>query len=210
MAVRDKYDLLITYNLPDFWNFNQITDELYPKIRILLQNRISFYVIPKDWVNAKSGLIEVISEVFDLEVVGILQVKENANKEVTLGWICQITTPSSTLQNLLTLIQEKLNITSLRYLGDPDSNIRKIGIIVGNSLSTKLLKMAKRMEIDTIICTDFTFNVEKVAEELDINLIDTTLYIINLGLLKLTQTLRMEHFDVDFAFDNQKPSFKIF
>ena len=209
-TVRDKFDILICYTLPELWNFNQITDELYPKIQLLLENRINLYLIPETWNDFKSGLVEIISEVFNLEAEGPLQVGPETSMENSIGRICQITTPASSLQDLLSLIKEKLNIPSIRYLGDVNSPIKKIFILVGRPLTLQLLKAIKRADIDTVICTNFTYNVEKIAEELDINLIDATHYIVNLGLLKLTQSLRMEHFDVEFLFNNLKPAFNIF
>lgn len=209
-AVRDKFDLLITYTLPDTWNFNQITDEVYPKIRILLENRIHFYIIPKEWITAKSGLVEIIAEILNLRVVDILQIKDNKNQEIIVGCVCQILTSGNTLNDILTLIKQKLNLPSIQYFGEETNSISQIGIIIGYSPTPQLLKLIKRLKIDTLISTHFNFEIEKIAEDFDINLIGVSDYITNLGLLKLTQLLRMEHYDVEFAFENLKPSFKTF
>lgn len=208
-AVRDKFDLIICYTTPGIWaNFNQITDELYPKIKILLENRINLYKIQEEY--AESGLIDLIAEVFNLEVIDLLQIKNAMNQDKTAGCVCKITTPSNNLLNFLTMIKEKLDISPIRFLGDLNSSIQKVGIIIGHPLNLQLLKMAKKADIDTIVCNHFTYNSEKTAEELDINLIEVTSYVISLGLLKLTQILRMEEPTVEFAFINLKPSFKTF
>lgn len=208
-AVRDKYDLLITFTLPGTWNFNQITDEEYPKIRILLENRIHLFVLPAQWIIAKSGLIEILSEILNLKDLGLIHIMDSANQEIAVGRVGQITTPGTILSDLVSILKEKLNIPYLQYLGEENNSISRISIIIGHNVNPQLLKMVKRLKIDTIICTNFSLNTEKIAEDFDINLIAVTEYIANLGLLKLTQLLRMEHYDIEFAFENIKPSFKI-
>jgi len=208
--VRDKFDLIITYSLPEFWNFNQITDELNRKLTILLENRIYLYMISKDWVSVKSGLIEIIAELLDVEIIDIFQDAQSAPQKTLIGRVCEVGTSPIYLVDLLNQIKEKLSGLQLRYLGDLNSPIQKILIIFEPSLSTGLLKQAKRVHIDTIICFDFNFEIEKAAEELDLNLIAITTNIINLGLLKLTQALRLEHSNIDFIFMNLQSSSNIF
>ncbi len=203
-AVRDKFDIIICYAIPETWSFAQITDEFYKKVKIFLENHIYFYVIPEKW--RTSGLIDIIAEVFNLNIKDIFQIKNNSNESIIIGRICQITKPL-TLQNLLISISQKLDLAPLRYLGDLEAPLQQIAIILDHPLSLQILKTAKRLNIDTIIGSDFTFKTEKLAEELDINLIDV-FYLVNLGLLKLTQVLRMEHIDVEFTFINLKPSTK--
>ena len=207
-AVRDKFDLIITYTLPN-WNFDQITDEFYKVLKILFENRIFLYLIPDEWTARKSGLIEIISELLNLKVIDLFQIEADKLNQKIIGRICQVSTKIY-LVDLLTLLKQKLDLTYLRYLGNLDSSIQKVAIIIKQELTPDLLKMAKLMNVDTIICTNFTYITEKIAEELEINLIDVSLHIANLGLLKLTQTLRMDHLDVEFAFINLKPFSGIF
>ncbi len=209
-VVRDKFDLLITYTLPEIWNFNQITDEIYPKIRILLENRVYFYVLPEKWISTRSGILKIIAEIFNLKIMDLLSFEDSRDQAISVGLLCQTTSTGIILNDLLSQVKDKLNISSIQYLGDQNSPISQICIIIGYALTPQLLKLAKRLQIDTIICTHFSFEAEKIAEELDINLISVTDYIVNLGLLKLTQSLRMEHYDVEFAFENIKPSFEMF
>lgn len=209
-AARDKCDLIVTYSLPDVWSFNQITDELYQKMKVLLENRIYLYAIPKEWIFVKSGFTEVISELLDLEVIDVFQNGTAPPHQAIIGRICQIKSHSLALRDMLTQIKEKLNAAQLQYSGDLNSSIQKILLTFEHPITIPLLKSAKRLKIDTIICANYTFELEKVAEELDLNLINVTLNIINLGLLKLTQALRLEHLDIDFVFINLPQSSKIF
>lgn len=209
-AVREKINLIITYMMPGIWDLNQISDELYNKIQILLENRIYIYEIPKEWNNTKSGLMEIIAEVFNLKIIDLLRVENKPTQYQTIGRICQITTPKNELVDLLTLIKEKLNLSSLQYLGDLNSAVKQVSIIIGYPLTPQILKLTKKMKIDTIICENFSYEVEKLAEELDISLINVTKYIVNLGLLKLSQVLRMEQPTVQFIFTHLKPSIKTF
>jgi putative NIF3 family GTP cyclohydrolase 1 type 2 len=209
-AARDKFDLIITYSLPDVWSFNQITDELYQKMKVLLESRIYLYAIPKEWIFVKSGFIELISELLELEVVDVFQNENPPPSQKIIGRICQIKSPSLSLSDVLTQIKAILNAAQLQYSGDLNSSIQKILLTFEHPLSIPLLKSAKRANIDTIICDNYTFELEKTAEELELNLINVTLNIINLGLLKLTQALRLEHLDIDFVFMNLPQSSKFY
>ena len=209
-AARDKSDLIVTYSLPDVWSFNQITDELYQKMKVLLENRIYMYAIPKEWIFVKFGFIELISELLELEVVDVFQNGDAPPHQKIIGRMCQIKSPSLSLSEILVQIKEKLNAAQLQYSGDLNSSIQKILLTFEHPLTIPLLKSAKRANIDTVICDNYTFELEKTAEELDLNLINVTLNIINLGLLKLTQALRLEHLDIDFVFISLPQSSKTF
>jgi putative NIF3 family GTP cyclohydrolase 1 type 2 len=176
---------------------------------VLLENRIYFYVIPKEWISVKSGFIEIISELLDLEIIDVFQDNSSATQKNLIGRVCEVRTSSIYLADLLNQIKEKLSGLQLRYLGDLNSPIQKI-LITLEPLTTGLLKQAKRANIDTIICADYNFEIEKAAEELNLNLTAVTLNIINLGLLKLTQALRLEHSNIDFEFINLQSLSNIF
>lgn len=190
------------------WNFNQITDELYKRMQILLENRINFYLIPEEWRITKTGLIDIIAHVLNLKVIDLLHTNSKKLNYQILGKICQIPAPSPKLIDLVTLIKNKTNIPSIQYLGDKDSPIKHISIILDEEISFQTLSLVKRLNIDTIICFQSTFEIEKLAEEYYINLICVSPYIINLGLLKLTQSLKMEEPSVEFTFLNLKSSFE--
>jgi putative NIF3 family GTP cyclohydrolase 1 type 2 len=179
-------------------------------MKVLLESRIYLYAIPKEWIFVKSGFIELIAELLDLEVVDVFQNGNTPPNQNIIGRICQIETPSLSLNDILTQIKGKLNAAQLQYSGDLNSSIHKILLTFEHPLTIPLLKSAKRANIDTIICANYTFELEKTAEELDLNLINATLNIINLGLLKLTQALRLKHLDIDFTFISLPPSSKIF
>lgn len=204
-VIRDKFDLLICYTTPN-WFTNQIVDEIYPKIKILLENRVNLYVIPKEWNAGKLGLVKIIAEVLNLKILDFLRIQIDSYHHDSLGLVCQIAGASNNLNNLLAQLKEKLDLSTLQYLGERDSNVKKIGLILGKRLTPSIIKMAKRKEIDTIISNAIDFESEKIAEELNISVIIVTDYIVNLGLLKLTQALRMEHMDIEFKFINLKPS----
>ncbi len=208
-AVRHHVNLIVSYMIPASWNFNRITDDLRPKIRSLLENRITLYVLPERWVNIKSGLIQTLTEIFNLQMVGSLSFEDEVNGRVQAGFICQTTTRKMTFGDLLLLIKNKMGIHPIRYSGSEETLVSRIGVILGNRLTPAVFRHGKLWGIDTIICSNATFQTERMAEDLEINLIDVTEYTINLGLLKLTQLLQMTHKDVEFTFKNLKSSFKI-
>ncbi|TFG05378.1 MAG: hypothetical protein EU536_02075 [Promethearchaeota archaeon] len=205
-VVRDKYDLIISYRLPEIWDTHQIIDELYLKIKLLFDNRIYLYEIPDDF--RKGRLAEIIAEVFNFKVTDLLRLRDETAPDAIVGHICEPATPDEPVRNLAFQLQEKLNISPLRYIGNEENQIQKICLIFGHPLSLYLLRQAKEKQIDTIICTDFNYAIERAAEELDLNIFEASYYIGSLGLLKLTQLLRMTHTDVEFEFDNSKPVFK--
>ncbi|MHA1264727.1 MAG: Nif3-like dinuclear metal center hexameric protein [Candidatus Helarchaeota archaeon] len=207
-AVRDGFDLIVSYKLPKFWFANQITDELYPKIKMLLDKRIYLYVIPTRFGN--DHLLDIISDIFDFEIVDVVRIKDTTNQDLTIGRVCQPNSPSLTLHNLLSHLKEKLNIPIIRYIGSDTASLRKIAILFEYPITMDLMKLLKRKGIDTLFCTNITYETEKAITELSLNLIEVTDHINSLGLLKLTQLLRMEHIDVEFAFDRPRPSIKIF
>lgn len=167
-------------------------------------------MIPKEWVSVQSGLIDIISELLDLEITDVFQDDSSAAQRALIGRVCEVRTSSIYLVDLLNQLKEKLSGLQLRYLGDSNSPIQKLLILFEYPLTNGLLKQAKRANIDTILCSDYSFEMEKVAEELDLNLVAVTLNIVNLGLLKLTQALRLEHSNIDFVFMNLQPSSNIF
>jgi putative NIF3 family GTP cyclohydrolase 1 type 2 len=209
-AVRDKVDLIFTYMKSADWTFNQIADEHYLKLKLILENRIYLYEIPKEWNAIKSGLIEILAEVLNLKVLDLFRITSETGDYSIIGRICQFGSQNSTLKNVLIMLKEKLGLPYLRYLGDEDSAVQRIAIIIGHPITPEILKLAKRDNINLLICDHFVFEMEKLAEELDLSLIDSTLYIVNLGLLKLSQALRMEQPNVQFNFINLKPSLKSF
>ena len=209
-AVREKTDLIFTYMKSADWTFKQIADEHYLKLKLILENRICLYEIPKEWNAIKSGLIETVAEILNLKIVDLFRIKSETGDYSTIGRICQFGSKNSTLKNVLLLLKQKLDLPYLRYLGDDDSTLQRILIIIGHPITPEILKLAKRLNINLVICDHFVFEMEQLAEELDLSLIESSLYIVNLGLLKLTQTLRMEHTDVHFVFTNLKSSVKSF
>ncbi|MHA1356686.1 MAG: Nif3-like dinuclear metal center hexameric protein [Candidatus Helarchaeota archaeon] len=206
-AVREKVDLIVTYYKSLGWTFDQLVDDHYPQIKILLDKRIYFYEIPKEWTSVKSGLIEILSEILNMKILDVFRIKNVSNQHILIGRICQFNSQNTSLPDLVLLLKEKLGFSYIHYSGDVNNPIQKIAIIIGHPLTLQILKKAKRKNINVIISDSFSFLIEKLAEELDISLIESTPYIVNLGLLKLSQALRLERPDVEIIFTNLKPGF---
>ncbi len=176
----------------------------------MLENRINLYLIPKEWIFTNSGLSEIISNILNLQSIDLFQIQIAPSEYKPIGRICSFSVSSVKLKDLLDLIKHKLNLDYVRYFGDLESLIQSLLLIIDQQLTPQILKLARRANINTIICENFTYDDEKLAEELDLNLIATTTAIINLGLLKLSQSLRIEHPDVEFTFIPIQSLSKIF
>ncbi|WP_090792244.1 Nif3-like dinuclear metal center hexameric protein [Pelagirhabdus alkalitolerans] len=69
--------------------------------------------------------------------------------------------PETTIDDLLTVIKEKLNMEVVRYIGSPQASAKRVGLLLGGSSlglgdEKNPMKLVNSQNLDTVICGDIT------------------------------------------------------
>jgi hypothetical protein len=191
------------------WDSNRITDILYKKFRILRDKKICMVEIPKHFFSIPFGIHERIGSYLGLKMINLFH-----HEDYKSARIFEPLNKNFTLQHLLDLIHEKLNMNYIRYVNpEPpgDGNIKKILIHLESEPSPNLIIKCFRQKIDTILCTSLNFLTARNAIDYSINMCDLSFNWLNIVLEQfVSRDLEIEIPEIIFEFVPPKQILNIF
>jgi len=172
-AIKVGANLIITHHPLIFTGLKNITSKNFMgrKIMKLLENKIAIYSMHTNLDSGTGGLNEYITTKLGVETSKILDEKKDKenNSLGGLGRIYSLEKPVK-LGEYLDVVKEKLELKSVRVVGELDKEIKKIAVINGSGAS--YLEKINKLNVDLFITGDIKYHEGLNATEMGIALFD--------------------------------------
>jgi dinuclear metal center YbgI/SA1388 family protein len=189
---------------------NAITDEIYDKVRLLIENRVLLYVVNTSWLSAECGLNDTLADVLGLVVTEPL-VSEQDGRKIPIGRICTFSQhhekpnkesdENTQLSDFITRIIGKLRSNDVTYVGNLHASVKKVALLAGDDSMTDLLRLAKAKGVDTCLAGSISRDKALLAVDLGLKYVCVNQYILeDLGMRRLMQLLGIDAPEVEFFF----------
>ena len=164
-AVSKNADLIITHHPLIFEAVKNIdfNTSLGNKIKKLITNNINLVSLHTNFDKVVGGTSDTVSEFLELS-----DMKNLTDDEFSLGKIGNIN--SLTLEEFALKVKDKLNLKSLKYIGDNSKIINKVAVVSGSGAD--FLYEAKKMGADCLVTSEVKHHIAIDALENDIAIID--------------------------------------
>lgn len=185
-AINLKAELIITHHPLIFKPIKNINDKtpIGRKILKLIKNGISVYSSHTNLDISNYGTNDTLFKVLNLQDKQPLM--ELEKEGYALGRIGTLDKPVA-LKNFAIFVKESLKLTNIRYTGNDEKIIKKLGICTGASSNYNIFKEAKEKGCDLYITGDIKFHEAQTAIEMGLCLMDATHYASE---VIVTQTLK--------------------
>lgn len=182
-AINNNCNLIICHHP---FIFNPITRIDYrnsfgKSLALLLKHQITVFSLHTNFDAAKSGMNDAL-----IQQLGFIPEKSNIQKDSFLK-SCFISEQS--LKNLIELVKEKFALKGIRYLGNLDAKIKKIGIIGGSGASIDILPQLQKEHIDCFITGEVKLHIAQYFYNFNMNLIEVNHGIEKYGLVNIRNVL---------------------
>lgn len=171
-AVNNHVDMIITHHPIIFKGIKKINTDtvLGKKIIKLIKNDICFFCAHTNLDSASEGLSTLLANKLEIKDSKILVPSIN-NDEMNSCGIGRIGTINEmTLDKLCYYVKDKLELESLRVIGDLDKRIKTVSVSPGSSM--EFAKEAYKMGADVFITGDIKYHDAQEFEEKGMALID--------------------------------------
>lgn len=164
-AVSKNADLIITHHPLIFEAVKNIdfNTSLGNKIKKLIINNINLVSLHTNFDKVVGGTSDTVSKFLELS-----DIKNLTDDEFSLGKIGNIN--SLTLEEFALKVKDKLNLKSLKYIGDNSKIINKVAVVSGSGAD--FLYEAKKMGADCLVTSEVKHHIGIDALENDIAIID--------------------------------------
>jgi dinuclear metal center YbgI/SA1388 family protein len=197
-----------------------ITDELFDKVRLLIENRVLLHVVHSSWLSAECGLNDTLADVLGLVVTEPLTVEDNG-KEIPIGRICSFSKrqgkegkgieESTLLSNLIEKIIERLRSNDVEYAGSLNAPVKKLAVLAGDYNEADLLRLAHAKGVDTFLTASISRDMVSLSLELGLSYVSASQHAIeDLGMRRLMQLLGIDAPEVEFFFVESQPPWKTY
>lgn len=159
-AAKFKADVLICHHNPIFHPTSKIGFELSKKLKIAFDNNISIYCMHTNFDKAESGTNDALSRIVGLKDVELLKIG-------AVGYV-----EKQSLDSFAKHVSNKLK-TTLVYVGE--NPVEKVAVCGGSCFNKDFLKIAKSLNVDTIISSELKHS-DVLRERENMNLIDAGHY----------------------------------
>lgn len=146
-AVRRGCDMIITHE-PTFYNHWDKTDDFTNDPAYLLKkefledNNLVVYRVHDGWdFYPEYGILDSLAQELDFKRIA-----------GETRWIRVYVIPTINLEKLSEKVKDKLGIKGIRYVGDPDQEVTRVGIGVGSLGGLNNLMEAMQFGADCLIC----------------------------------------------------------
>lgn len=215
-AVKNKINLIISlngFNINPITHFNQL---LINKLNLLSRYPLLIFILNSTFIAAEGGVSDTIMESLYLKLDQTLNVENNWGDSIPIGRIC---VPNSytennkimTLNDLFKRIKSNLGVEEILFVGELNSEVKKICIIGEDKTNINYLRKALKNECDCYISGYFDHQIASYAKESRLNLIGISLYNSNtIALKKMHNILSLEFPHDDFYFFESRNPINIF
>jgi len=151
-AIEVGANLIITHHPMIFSGLKNITSKNFigRKIIKLIENKIAVYSMHTNLDSSNGGLNEYIATKLGAINMKILDEKKDFEKNSIggLGRVYNLDTPME-LREYLATVKEKLNLETVKVVGELDKKIKKIAVVNGSGAS--YLKKVEKLGVDLFI-----------------------------------------------------------
>ena len=181
-AIDKNIDFIISHHPFIFNPIKSITSEDITGNMILklIANNISVYSSHTCLDITQNGLNDLFASLIGLNKTTILKEipydvcsVESAGRKTGIGRIGELE-KEITLEQLMKLLKEKLNLTSLRYTGEKNDYVKKIAICTGSG--GELIDSCLEKKADVYITGDLKYHESRIAYNFGLKLIDAGHY----------------------------------
>lgn len=168
-AIDLNVDLLITHH-PFMFNslLNMNYDNpLQERIKLVIQNELNVFAMHTNFDVANNGMNEILAKKIGINNIRSDQEEIDNNAFLRYGEV-----DVTSLDNFIEHIKRSLSVSNVRFVGNLDSTVHKVGII-GGSGGFELYKASFR-GCDTFITGEIKHNQALDAIDLGINLIEVS------------------------------------
>jgi dinuclear metal center YbgI/SA1388 family protein len=139
----------------------------------LIRAGISVYCAHTSLDMASCGTNDWLASYFDL--VGLKPLMPLDSEEPGLGRAGLLPEPIK-LKDLAALASKRLDADAVRFVGNPEAIVRKMGLCAGGASGSRYFREAKRQGCDVYMTGDIKYHEAQGALEIGLNLIDATHY----------------------------------
>jgi dinuclear metal center YbgI/SA1388 family protein len=171
-AMERDAQLLLTHHPLIFSPLSCVDIDSYPGnvLNEALKNSISIVAIHTNLDAARTGINQILAEIFELNNAETLESSEGLeNTGSGIGRVGNLKEPA-TLSNVSNMVKRSLGIKGLRVMGKGETEIRRIAIVGGSGGS--MAPSAFKKGADLLITGDIKHNEALAAEAMDLCLID--------------------------------------
>ncbi len=168
-AIEKKIDLIITHHPLIFSPLKKITnDNIVGEITLeLIKNNINYYASHTNLDKSELGTNMLLAKKISLVDYSFV---EDDQEILVIG----NSSNDLKLSQLMCNIKEQLGIKNIRYVGNEDDKVKKVGICTGAGDSYSLFSFCKKHDVDTLITGDLTYHRMQFAKDIGLNLVDAT------------------------------------
>ncbi len=204
-ASQAKANLIITERPLFIWPVDRITgiDEI--RLRLILKNYMSLYVMGSPWIAARDGLTDALVDVLEMKSLRKFETRGDLGTQVPIGRVCR-TEDTINHSTLVNLVAGKLAVDNILFTGDLDQDVEDILVVAGTILDMPEIVRTKREGIRTIVTGTLPPEVRLLASEEGINVIETgDFYTEEPGMRRLYNYLSLQFPDTKFTFFQTQP-----
>ncbi len=192
-AIMNDTDLLITHH-PFMFNSMLSMDydnPLQERIRKVIKNDLNVFSMHTNFDVAEGGMNEILAERLGLKNIHFVGDTINNESFIRIGEVDDIT-----LADFLDVVKTKLKVDGLRYTGNLNKKIHKVGILAGSGGFE--LYLASRLHCDAFITGEVKHNQALDAVDLNLSLIEVSHAVERLFKEKVKEELEREFPNVTF------------
>ena len=172
-AVEKGCQMVITHHPPIFSKLNKINDQT-PVGRLILgtiASDISIYSAHTNLDYADGGTSDALFEILGLSEKDTLMMPNIHGK--SLGRVGSFSRDYS-LEQVCALVKEKLGVSTLKCVGNPEAVVKKAAIMPGSGATGEFFASALAKDVDVYITGDLKYHDALDAAALGLNVIDAT------------------------------------
>lgn len=183
-AVENDANCLVTHHPLFFRSFQSLTDFQVPTrlARLATQMGINILSFHTNLDSTREGLNDALAKTLKLSSVKVLMPPQDPKySKAGLGRVGRV--PKTTLKSLIPKVARALNISHLRYVGDPRHVVQKVAVMTGSGGG--FFSEAKKAGADVLITGDVKYHqaLDALAEE--IAMVDIGHYAGEIGMVSL-------------------------
>ena len=173
--------------------FNPISKILFDTpqgkiIKFLCENNITTYSMHTNLDCAVGGVNDTLCD-----MLGIKYEHEESQKDDILRYG---NIEECTIKDLVELVKEKFQLKSVRYIGDLNTKVKKVGIVGGSGAQITSINDAIKAKLDCYITGEVKLSNAIYAEQMGLNIIEVNHGIERFVFLPLQQKMEKEFGDI--------------
>ncbi|MGM0495645.1 MAG: Nif3-like dinuclear metal center hexameric protein [Bacillota bacterium] len=189
-AIKLKVDMILTHHPLMFKPMDKIIFDS-PKgwiIKNLIKNNITVYSAHTNYDVAKGGMNDTLANALDIKNPKLLDLEDE------IGRYGEIKTME--FVDFIDYIKQRLNIETLKVIGNTDKTIKTIGISGGSG--SKHMYEAKKVGCDVYLTGDVTYHTALDAIALGLTIIDIGHHAEKIFVPTIKEELTKEFSDIEF------------